>query len=167
MRIIPILWNIRSAHNVGSILRSMECFGIKSAWCIGITPYPILPNDSRLPHIARQAHAKIAKTALGAEQLVQVQYSQDITSVLHELKNQAVHIVALEQMPTSAPLHTYLRRKPNQDTIALVLGNEPHGLDESVLEACDASIEITQYGDKESLNVSVAAGIAFYELTKQ
>ncbi len=164
MQITLILWNIRSAHNVGSILRSAECFGVRTVWCIGITPYPLITNDPRLPHISRQAHAKIAKTALGAESLLDIQHADSVERLMLDFRTAGIRTFALEQTQDSIPLHDSSQRIADRH-IALVLGNEPLGIAPDVLAACDGAIEIVQYGSKESLNVSVAAGIALYALT--
>ena len=95
LEIIIIAHNIRSTHNVGSIMRSSEGFGVKKIIFSGYTPYPKLKNDSRLPHIAKKIHQQISKTALGAEELVDFSYqsSPDIVS----LKSNGYIIAALEQ----------------------------------------------------------------------
>lgn len=162
MEIVAVLLDIRSAHNVGSIIRSAECFGIHTAVCVGYTPYPLIANDSRLPHIAQTTHQKIIKTSLGAEKHVDIQHAEDIFSVIKNLRIEGFKIWALEQSSTSTPIHTF---NPPQK-IALVFGNEPYGIPARILEAADGCLEILQFGKKESLNVSVAAGIALYEFSK-
>lgn len=162
MESIAVLLDIRSAHNVGSIIRSAECFGIRRVICAGITPYPKQPEDRRLPHIAEGAHSKIAKTALGAENTVSVAYVESIEECLAELRSKGFKIVAVEQDAHSVALHTYKA----DGKLALVFGNEPQGLPRSIVEFADNCLEITQFGTKESLNVSVAAGVVFYEISR-
>lgn len=157
--IIVVAHNIRSTHNVGAIFRTAEGLGVKKIILTGYTPYPILPSDTRLPHIANKLTAQIHKTALGAENSVPFEYRGDLD--IAELRSQGYRIVALEQAPRSIPLHAY---RPAQNT-ALILGEEVHGIPEAILSQCDDIIEIAMKGNKESFNVSVAAGIALYQLT--
>lgn len=157
--IILIAHNIRSTHNVGSIFRTADGFGVKSIIISGYTPYPKTPHDSRLPHIADKLSRQIHKTALGAEQTVPFDYQAipDITG----LKAKGYRVVALEQTVYSLPIRTYHA----STKIALLLGEEVAGIEASLLALCDETIEIPMVGRKESFNVSVAAGIALYQLT--
>ena len=163
MEVLPILWDIRSTHNVGAILRIAACFGIPMAWCVGITPYPRQDNDQRLPHISERAHREIAKTALGAETMVTTTHFPADLSLISTLQADGYTVAALEQWPTSQSLDSFKHSQP--DRLAIIFGNEPQGLPKEVVAACDMCIEIPQAGQKESLNVSVAAGIALYTLT--
>lgn len=161
MRSITLIaHNIRSTHNVGSLLRSSDGFGIERVIFTGYTPYPQQHNDTRLPHIYRKLTAAIAKTALGAEKTVSNNYEDDITATLQNLKAQGYTIVALEQSNDSVVLTTY---QPPQK-IALLIGEEVHGITPELLALCDTTIEIPMYGGKESFNVSVATGIALFRL---
>lgn len=162
MNIVLILLDVRSAHNVGSIIRSAECFGIQEIFCVGVTPYPISENDSRLPHVALRTHNKITKTSLGAEKNITIEHADSIKQVITELRQQGYYICALEQHSSSKKLGAW---KPPTKT-AIIVGNEPLGIPQDAIELTDTCIEIEQFGAKESLNVSVAAGIALYELTK-
>lgn len=156
--IVVVAHNIRSTHNVGSLFRTAEGLGIAKLFLTGYTPYPLLSNDARLPHIAQKLHDQIHKTALGAEELVDFTYEE--TPPLEELRQRGYRIVALEQAPTSTPLQSY---QPS-DKIALILGEEVHGIDPHILAHCDDIVEIPMFGKKESFNVSVAAGISLYQL---
>ena len=157
--IILILHNIRSTHNVGSIFRTAEGFGIKKIILSGYTPYPNYPGDSRLPHIARKLTDQIHKTALGAENLVPFEYQAepDIAS----LRLDGYQIVGLEQAPHSIKVGDF--EAPNK--LALILGEEVSGIPRGLLDECEAVLEIPMRGQKESFNVSVAAGIALYGLS--
>lgn len=157
--VIVIAHNIRSTHNVGAIFRTCEGFGVKKLLLTGYTPYPLVKNDSRLPHIAEKITSQIHKTALDAERLVSFEHLD--TPPLDELRQAGYRIVALEQAPRSINLRDY--HAP--DNIALLLGEEVHGIPEAHLELCDDILEIPMHGQKESFNVSVAAGIALYALT--
>jgi len=156
--IIVIAHNIRSTHNVGAIFRTAEGFGVKRIILSGYTPYPQLAGDTRLPHIAEKLTAQIHKTALGAEVMVPFEYQEipDIAS----LKQAGYTIVGLEQDEQAILLQTY--EAPSK--IALFLGEEVEGISDTFRRLCDTLIEIPMQGDKESFNVSVAAGIALYGL---
>jgi len=157
--IVIIAHNIRSTHNVGAIFRSAEGFGVEKIILSGYTPYPKLEKDSRLPHIAEKLTGQIHKTALGAETMVPfiVQEQPDLVG----FKKQGYRVVGLEQADRSISLSQYT---PPQD-IALLIGEEVHGIDATLMNQCDDIIEIPMTGQKESFNVSVATGIALYALT--
>ena len=157
--IIVIAHNIRSTHNIGSIFRTSEGFGVKKIIISGYSPYPRLPIDNRLPHISEKLTSQIHKSALGAETMVPFEYIEfpDFKS----FKEQGFRIVGLEQNQKSIILNEY---KP-PDKIILLLGEEVHGITDDLISQCDDLIEIPMSGKKESFNVSVAAGIALYALT--
>lgn len=157
--IVLIAHNIRSTHNVGALFRTAEGFGIAKIILSGYTPYPSVPQDTRLPHIALKLTSQIHKTALGAETIVPFEYSE--LPDLDALKASGYRLVALEQAPQSIPLQDYTA----PDKIALLLGEEVHGIEAELLAHCDDILEIPMRGKKESFNVSVAAGIAMYQLS--
>lgn len=157
--IIVIAHNIRSTHNIGSIFRTSEGFGVSKIIISGYSPYPKLKNDSRLPHIASKLTEQIHKTALGAEIMVPFEYQE--TPDFNSLKHLGYKIVGLEQDRRSVLLQDY--KKP--DKVALLLGEEVNGITKDMLDTCDDLIEIPMKGKKESFNVSVAAGIALYALS--
>lgn len=159
--IIVIAHNIRSTHNVGAIFRTSEGFGVKKIVLSGYTPYPHQTNDSRLPHIADKLTLQIHKTALGAEAIVPFEY-QEIPDFV-TLKNAGYTLVGLEQDERSMLIQDY--KAPER--IALLLGEEVNGLTPELRTTCDDLIEIPMRGQKESFNVSVAAGIALYALSVQ
>lgn len=160
--ITVIAHNIRSTHNVGAIFRTSEGFGVKKIILSGYTPYPMLEQDPRLPHIADKLTKQIHKTALGAELLVPFEYVSDIAIWLeHNEQYEKLPVIALEQTKESIALPIF--RPPQK--IALLLGEEVHGIPTELLARCQDSIEIPMNGQKESFNVSVAAGIALYALT--
>ena len=156
--IIVIAHNIRSTHNVGSIFRTCEGFGVKQIILSGYTPYPAIPSDPRLPHIAEKLTAQIHKTALDAETIVPFVHMDELD--LPALKDRGYRVVGLEQDARSVMLPDYT---PPQK-IALLLGEEVEGIEATLRDACDDLIEIPMQGKKESFNVSVAAGIAIYAL---
>lgn len=157
-QIILIAHDIRSTHNVGSLLRTGECMGIATMYMTGYTPYPPVENDERLPHISKKIGADIHKTALGAETLVAWQHKDNIQQLFSELRAKGYRIVGLEQDASSTPLHEWTP----PDKIALLLGREVEGIDQSLLAACDEMVEIQQFGHKESLNVVQAAAMTLY-----
>lgn len=149
-----ILDNIRSVENTGSIFRTAECLGVAKIYLIGTTPTP-------LDRFGRKRN-DFSKVALGAEEMVEWQYSKEIGSTIEELKDQNFKIIALEQNDRSKDLKDY--KPPEQ--FALVVGNEVEGVSRGVLDMADEIVEINMRGEKESLNVSVSTGIALYELLK-
>lgn len=160
MPIVVIAHNIRSTYNVGSILRTCDGFGIKKLYTTGYTPYPTLPNDTRLPHLRDKITRQISKTALGAEKTVDIEHFDLPDKILFQYKQLGYTAVALEQSDSSINLPAY---EPPRN-IVLLLGEEVHGITPDLLRLCDATLEIPMFGDKESFNVSVATGIALYAL---
>jgi len=156
--VIVIAHNIRSAHNVGAIFRTCDGFGVSQLILSGYTPYPTVPDDQRLPHIRDKLTAQIHKTALGAETTVPFRYCE--TPPLAELARDGFSIVALEQSARSVQLPAFA---PPERTV-LLLGEEVAGITDELLDQCDTIIEIPMYGTKESFNVSVATGIALYQI---
>lgn len=150
-----ILHNIRSTHNVGSIFRTAEGFGVKKIILSGYTPYPLTPNDPRLPHISEKLTGQIHKTALGAENLVDFEYFESIEDWLNA--NQ-LPIITLEQSENSVLLQDFTP----PDKFALLLGEEVNGIEPKLLARSNSIVEIPMFGQKESFNVSVACGIALY-----
>jgi len=164
--IIVIAHNIRSTYNVGAIFRTAEGFGVTKIILSGYTPYPALTlnpatgqRDPRLPHIAEKLTSQIHKTALGAEAIVPFEYQE--TPNIETLRAQRYRIVGLEQASSSTQLPEY--QAPEK--IALILGEEVHGIPPELLEQVEDIIEIPMVGQKESFNVSVATGIALYHLS--
>jgi tRNA G18 (ribose-2'-O)-methylase SpoU len=153
-----LLHNIRSTHNVGSIFRTADGFGVHRIILSGYTPYPRYSGDTRLPHLADKISRQIDKTALGATASVPFEYHDDLPAWLD---SNTLPLVALEQSPRSISLHDF--RPPNE--FVLVLGEEVAGIPAELLSACDHIVEIPMQGMKESFNVSVAAGIALYGLS--
>lgn len=164
-----IAHDIRSTHNVGAFFRTCDGLGIDRIIFSGYTPYPTFEGDSRLPHFADKITRQIHKTALGAESSIEFLHFDAIENTLAFLKEEFAVLIALEQAPGSL-LPQQCREKILQDyknqPIALLLGNEIHGVHEDTQKQMDMIMEIPMHGMKESLNVSVAAGIALYELSQ-
>lgn len=157
-KLILIAHNLRSTHNVGSLLRTAEGLGVEKVYLTGYTPYPSVPNDKRLPHIVRKLDKQIAKTALGAEKSAKWQHCDGINELIDELNSQKFCIVGLEQAPDSIELPSYVP----PDKIAIIVGREVEGIEPEVLKMCGQIVEIPMSGQKESFNVSVAAAMALY-----
>lgn len=154
--IVIVAHNIRSIMNLGSIVRTAEGFGVPTVFTTGWTPSP----DKGLPHVQKKMASELHKTALGAEDIVAINYRENVIDLLQELKRDGYRIVGLEQNDRSISLPEYC---PTSKT-ALLLGEEVHGITTKLLGLCDDTIEIPMFGHKESFNVSVSAGIALYQL---
>lgn len=150
---IAILHNIRSLHNVGSVFRTADGAGVRKIYCTGYTPAPV--NEMG------RVHSEIAKTALGAECAVAWEKVLNIRHLIKKLKKDNVEIIALEYTHTARDYRGYIPRR----AYALVVGNEVRGLSSAILRTADTTIAIPMRGTKESLNVSVAFGIAVYALS--
>ncbi|OHB10409.1 MAG: hypothetical protein A3H60_00220 [Candidatus Zambryskibacteria bacterium RIFCSPLOWO2_02_FULL_44_12b] len=149
---ILILENIRSVENTASIFRTAEGFGVSKIILIGTTPTPI-DRFSR----KRQDFAKVS---LGSEDSISWEYRAEIMSVIREFKNEGFQIISLEQAPGAYRLRDF----QTTSQFALVVGNEVDGVSRGVLDNSDAIVEIPMQGQKESLNVSVATGVALFVL---
>lgn len=159
MEIVLIVHDIRSCHNVGSLLRTAEGLGLRHVYLTGYTPYPVAPDDNRLPHqrakIARQIH----KTALGAEDSQSWSQQDDVRVVMSRLKDEGYLILALEQTATSLPLDRF---KTDKQRIALLIGREVEGIEPELLKLVNQTLEIPMLGRKESFNVVQATAMALY-----
>ena len=167
MKMILVLDNIRSTYNVGAILRTAEGFGVEKVILSGYTPR--VHDENLLPHLREKLDHEIHKTALGAEDMLDIYSSDDIISELKNLKKQGWQIVGLENNITDVPIFTIGSKELEaklKDEIVLVLGEEVNGIDNSLYEIIDLFVEIPMRGQKESFNVSVATGIAIYGLLK-
>ncbi len=158
--LVLIAHNLRSAHNVGSLLRTAEGLGVEAVYLTGYTPYPEISDDTRLPHLAAKIDKQIAKTSLGAEKLIDWQHQEEIEPLIAKLKKQGFVIAALEQAPGSVKLPDY--QAP--DKIAIVVGREVEGIESETLKLCDETLEVPMSGKKESFNVVQAAAMALYHI---
>lgn len=147
---ILILENIRSAYNVGAMFRTADAAGVDKIYLVGYTPTPI-------DRFGR-TQAEIKKTSLGASETVAWEHRTDIVELVEDLKTQGVEVVAVELGEGSISLPKY--QVPER--VAYILGNEVEGVTELALQASSVAVEIPMLGTKESLNVSVSAGIVLY-----
>ena len=146
-KIAILLHDIRSIHNVGSIFRTSDAFGVAKIYLSGYSPLPV-------DRFGR-ARADLAKVALGAEQTVPWEHVDSPLDLIKKLKKEKYEIVALEQAGGAVDYKDF---KIKKNTL-VIFGNEVGGVSKEILDASDAIAEIPMKGKKESLNVSVAAGI--------
>jgi 23S rRNA (guanosine2251-2'-O)-methyltransferase len=145
--VVFVLDNVRSLHNVGSTFRTADAFLIQKIFLCGITGTP--PNR------------EINKTALGATESVEWEYSKKTSELIEKLKKEDWRIIALEQTDNSIQLQNF---SPNKDEkYCFVFGNEVAGVEEEVINMSDLCVEIPQFGTKHSLNISVAVGIVAWD----
>ena len=149
--LVVVLDNVRSLYNVGSIFRTSDAFRVSFIYLCGISAVP--------------PHPEIHKTALGAEYTVAWKYFSSAADAVKELKSEGYTIFSVEQVEGSTMLDTLSLDK--RQRYAVVLGNEVKGVQQEVIDLCDGSVEIPQYGTKHSLNVSGAGGIVIWDFFKQ
>ncbi len=149
---VLVLHDIRSAKNVGSLFRTADAVGISKIYLSSITPTPI-------DRFGR-ARSDIAKTALGAEKNIPWETYESIVSLIEKLKSEGFEVIAIEQSESSVDY----KKVEISGPAAFILGNEVGGLAKEVLEKVDIVAEIPMAGEKESLNVSVAGGIALFRM---
>jgi len=157
-QLVLIANNLRSSHNVGSLLRTADGLGVEKVYLTGYTPYPLSDQDKRLPHLSKKIDSAISKIALGAEKYIDWEHQEEITHVITQLKAEGYKILALEQTKDSVALNKY---QP-EEKIAILVGREVEGIEPEVLELCDSALEIPMLGRKESFNVVQAAAMALY-----
>ena len=143
-----VLDDVRSRHNVGSLFRTADAFGLEGITLCGFTPLP--------------PHREIEKTALGATLSVPWDHVPDAALAVRDLQRQGYRVFAIEQTDQARDLAS-IAPDPNE-RIALVLGNELDGVSDAVIEACDGALVIPQFGSKHSLNVSVCGGVVAWWL---
>lgn len=159
-QIVLIAHNLRSCHNVGSLLRTAEGLGAWHVYLSGYTPYPLASDgsDSRLPHLAHKLARQIRKTALGAEKSQPWSYVADVQKLLDQLKADGFTVCAVEQAQAAVSLPGFVP----PDKVALIVGREVEGIEAEILALAHTILEIPMFGSKESFNVTQAAAIAMY-----
>jgi tRNA G18 (ribose-2'-O)-methylase SpoU len=163
MPVYVLLNSIRSNYNVGSIFRTSDGAMIEKLYLCGYTPHPPIPGEEDREKISSTGRKEILKTALGSTESVSWEYVKDAAQVIKSLKEDGVKVCALELTSKSKP---YYEVTKNDFPICLIVGNEITGVAQELIDLCDFSIEIPQYGIKQSLNVAVAYGISIFELRK-
>ena len=151
INLIIVLDNVRSNHNIGSVFRTADAFLVEAVYLCGISSTP--PNN------------EIRKTALGAEESVNWKYFENTVDAIAELKTLDYKILALEQVENSISLIDF--KAQQNDKYALIFGHEVKGVSQDVLNNCDASIEIPQFGTKHSFNISISVGIVLWEFFRK
>jgi len=139
--------HIRSLYNVGSIFRTADAMGVTKIYLCGITGTPL--------------QSGLQKVSLGAENFVAWEYKKSASLLINSLKKQGVKIVALELL---AGQSIDLKKFKPQFPLALIVGNEVEGVSKNLLKKADDIVHIPMSGQKESLNVAVAFGIAGYSI---
>ena len=147
--LILILDNLRSAFNVGSIIRTADCIGVKEIYFCGYT--------------ARTDHPKVALTGMGAEKFISWKYFKETTNAIITAKQEEFDIIALETGEKAVSLFDFRFK----DKTAIVLGNEAIGISMSTLSLCDYIVQIPMFGQKMSLNVGTACAVACFEHYRQ
>ncbi|MDD2758113.1 MAG: RNA methyltransferase [Patescibacteria group bacterium] len=147
-KFVLVLPDIRSAHNVGAMFRTADGAGVDKIYLTGYT--------------ARPPHPQVDKVSLGAEKWMPWEYRKSTWRLLKELRETGYNIVALEDTPKSASIFKWQPKFP----LALVVGNEKTGVTKALLKYCDVSVVLPMRGRKKSLNVSVAAGIGLYHISR-
>ncbi len=147
--IVLILDDVRSMHNVGSVFRTADAFGVASIYLCGYTPQP--------------PHRDIQKTALGATETVNWKHFPSTTDAVSAAIQDGYRVIAIEQTHHSTPLQNF---EWKNEKVALVFGNEVAGVNDDVLKLVDDVIEIPQWGAKHSLNISVSVGVVLWEIVR-
>ncbi|MBS3902926.1 MAG: hypothetical protein KGZ30_00950 [Anaplasmataceae bacterium] len=153
-RLIVILNDLRSLHNVGSIFRTSDAVGVEKIYLVGTTPAPL----DRFGRVREQ----FKKVSLGAEKSVSWESARSLGVLVRKLKEEGWTVVAVEQSKKSRAYYSLPKNKSKK--VVLIFGNEPEGLTARDLKLVDEILEIPMMGKKESLNVSVAAGIVLFQL---
>jgi 23S rRNA (guanosine2251-2'-O)-methyltransferase len=146
--IIIVLDNIRSLNNVGSVFRTSDAFLVEKIYLCGITATP--------------PHRDIQKTALGATDAVAWEYVEDSVSLVQQLKEDGVHVCAIEQAEGAVMLDKFM--PTTGEKYVVVFGNEVKGVQQEIVSLSNTVIEIPQLGTKHSLNISVSAGVVIWDL---
>ena len=144
-----MLENIRSVHNVGSIFRAGDGFGVSEILLVGYTPCP--PRKD------------LSKTALGADEVVPWAHYENAIDALNYLNEKKISLIAVEQTITSLSLYDIDFNYP----VCFIFGNEVTGISEDVLSRVNVHTEIGMKGIKQSLNVAVSAGVVGYEALRR
>ena len=152
MPLVVVLDDVRSLHNVGSVFRTADAFAVSAVYLCGITAQPPMPE--------------IHKTALGAEDSVEWHYFKTTEEAVEDLHSKGYFVYAIEQCEGSTMLQNLNTDNIDSQRFAVIMGNEVKGVKQSVIDMCDACLEIPQFGTKHSMNVSVTAGIVIWEFAR-
>ncbi len=148
--IIVLLDDVRSLNNIGSIFRTCDAMGVKKIYLCGITAQP--------------PHREIRKTAIGASKSMDWEYEKNAAEIVKKYRELDYKIIAVEQTSKSVSLENY--QLNNKQTL-LIFGNEINGVSQKLIDLCDLTLEIPQWGTKHSMNISVCLGVVLWDLKKQ
>ena len=148
--IIVLLDNVRSLNNIGSVFRTCDAMGVKKVYLCGITATP--------------PHREIRKTAIGASESIDWEYAENALEIIKKYKKLKYSLIAVEQTSKSISLENYSH---NMEETLLIFGNEIDGVSQNLIDQCDISLEIPQYGTKHSMNISVTTGMVLWTLKMQ
>jgi tRNA G18 (ribose-2'-O)-methylase SpoU len=141
--------DVRSLNNIGSVFRTCDAMRVKKIYLCGITGKP--------------PHREIRKTAIGASESVDWEHKNNASEILTKYRDLGYEIIAVEQTSSSVSLEKYQLKNKN---ILLVFGNEINGVSQKLVDLCDFSIEIPQWGTKHSMNISVSVGMVLWNIKK-
>ncbi len=147
--IIVLLDDVRSLNNIGSVFRTCDAMRVKKIYLCGITGQP--------------PHREIRKTAIGASESVDWEHENNASEILTKYRDLGYEIIAVEQTSSSVSLEKY---QLNNKNILLVFGNEINGVSQKLVNLCDFSLEIPQWGTKHSMNISVSVGMVLWNIKK-
>jgi len=147
--IIVLLDDVRSLNNIGSVFRTCDAMRVKKIYLCGITGQP--------------PHREIRKTAIGASESVDWEHENNASEILTKYRDLGYEIIAVEQTSSSVSLEKY---QLNNKNILLVFGNEINGVSQKLVNLCDLSVEIPQWGTKHSMNISVSVGMVLWNIKK-
>jgi tRNA G18 (ribose-2'-O)-methylase SpoU len=150
---IIVLDNIRSCHNVGSILRTVDCAGGKEVYLCGYTPGPLNKYGFE--------NTKLTKVSLGAEDTVEWKHFENTLDAVKNLKSEGYMVLAIEQCQDSQDIYDL---QIDKRKVALIFGNEKEGVSSEVLNIVDGKVEIPMFGEKKSLNVATTVGVVMFLL---
>ena len=145
--VIVLLDNVRSLHNLGSVFRTCDAMAVEKLYLCGIT--------------AKPPHREIQKTAIGATESVNWEYTEDAISIIHRYKKEGYTIISVEQTSNSIALGNYNWKN---EKVLLIFGNEVDGVHQKIIDLSDFSLEIPQWGTKHSFNITVSVGIVLWDL---
>ena len=148
--LITVLDSVRSAHNVGAIIRNAECFGLEKVYCCGLSPAPSSPH--------------VIKTAMGSEKLIDCEYIDNIQGLIESLKADGYQVWAIEKVKNQTDLAS-IDTIPSK--LVLIFGHEQFGVTQKTLSLCDKIVSIELFGKKNSLNVAVSNGIVLNAITQK
>ena len=161
--LVIVVEDVRSLYNVGAFFRTADALNVQKLFLCGITGYPPILHDRRLPSVQKRMMTQVEKTALGTTESVSWEYQEDTASCLNRVKKEGFTIVAVEKTPGSVPYTSFSFPFP----LCLIFGHEREGVKPPTLKISDAVIHIPMSGKAKSLNVVIACAIVAFEAKRQ